>query len=466
MTTKNARKTLIGSFIGMMALTAASAATAGVAWFTTTRTANVTFPNASVSSNRGDLLVGKLGAAPTVKEYAVSDGTDYDGEMDSISSVDGVNFYNALLDVDGSELGKFYKVDDPDFAQFGFSAGVQTGANTDLNIYLEDMKTIVTDAKKEQFHGDGTKTEFTLAEKPNLDERNAFVVKVGGEEKTLGTDYTVDADTKKVTFTAAPIVDDEETAQVDESLIEISYRYEVADNDPVKNSIRVALFASNSASTLEAVAVAANETLVWDMTHANAEVHQGIAVTEEDAEHENELHTVRKASERFIDLDYAVEDLSAITAITLTHGTDDPIDLSSKVSVSGRRVTITDDTVTLVRGDVIKVTYTADTIGEKTLANVPDKIDGYYAGADLCDENGGTPNEDGDLEAYGAYLGETNAGAYLNIVVRAWIEGTDEDHNLKGEDYPTDSKDSIDISEHDYKVAMDLKLAAIDSNLA
>lgn len=48
--------------------------------------------------------------------------------------------------------------------------------------------------------GDGTKTEFTIAERPE----SLYWVKVDGKVKTVTTDYTYDADTGKVTFTSAP----------------------------------------------------------------------------------------------------------------------------------------------------------------------------------------------------------------------------------------------------------------------
>ena len=462
MNSKKTRKALIGTFIGMMALTAASAATAGVAWFTTTRTAIVHFPNAAVSSNRAELNVGKIGAAPTVKEYTVGDESEeYDAKMDALSSYDGVSFYNALLDVDGSEMGKFFKVEDPDVAEFGFSAGVQTGANTDLNIYLEEMEIKVTDVKTEEFHGNGTLTAFTLAGTPI--EQPELSVKVGGAESNA---FTFDAASKTLTFNAAPAADNGETA-VDESLIEISYRYEVESDDPILNSIRVSLFASNTASTVETIAVEENQTLVWDTTD-NGGNTWGVTVTAEDATHTDEKHYVRKASERFIDLDYAIDDNDddeKITAITLKHGDAEPVDIASKVEVAGRRVTITDNTLEIARGDLITVTYVADTVAKKQMpGNVASKIDGYYVGDDLKDTE-----HDGDLTAYGAYLGETHGGNYLNVVARVWIEGTDEDHDEIGNDprwSEYTEKDSIDLEGHDYKVAMDLHLDAIDANIA
>jgi hypothetical protein len=463
MNSKKTRKALIGTFIGMMALTAASAATAGVAWFTTTRTAIVHFPNAAVSSNRGELMVGKLGQAPNVKEYAV-DEAGFDSEMDALSSYDGVNFYNALLDVDGSEMGKFFKVEEPDVAEFGFSAGVQEHANTDLNIYLEEMEIkVVDDYGYETLSGDGTEVEFALSEEA----AQVYQVKVGdkvlkAKEGETANDYDFDG-TDTITFTVAPVAGTDN--------IEVIYQKaeegEVAGTDPILNSIRVSLFASNTENTVETIAVEKNQTLVWDTTD-NGEDHYGVTVTAEDATHTDEKHYVRKASERFIDLDYAIDANDTdekITAITLKHGDAEPVDIASKVSVTGRRVTITEAELEIARGDLITVSYIADTVAKKQMpGNVASKIDGYYVGDDLKDTA-----TDGDLTAYGAYLGETTSGNFLNVVARIWIEGTDEDHdeigdNARWSEYLT--KDSIDLEFHNYKVAMDLHLDAIDANIA
>ncbi|MBO4541051.1 MAG: hypothetical protein J5736_03655 [Bacilli bacterium] len=475
MNAKKTRRTLLAISIGMMAITAATAATAGVAWFTTTRTATVSFPTASVTSNRGELRVAKLGGNLTGRAYTVGDGGEgYDATMDSISSADGVSFYNALLDVDGSELSdhSFYKLKDPDYAQFGFSAGQQSGANTTLEIYVEAMSFLVTDKGSASLVGDGTTTDIALSETPLMD---TLVVKING---TATTAYSYNSGANKIVMNAAPSKDDPDTDENEQQNVTVEYRYEVAANNEVRNSIRVAFFSTDEEvaeitdehtikDAMNEIAVLKNETLVWDATHSpSTEGHHGIGVTAAKTSdaglHANEKHTIRKAAERFIDLEYAVDSLADISAISLKHGEAD-IDLSTKITVSGRRVTITDDTVAIDRGDVITVTYRADVIGEIDLTTGAEGIDGYYAGNELLDPDGSI---DGDLTPYGAYLGQTVANKNLNIVARVWIEGTDENHEVMGLEYDPDTEDSVNIKGHDYKVTMDLSLAAIDANLA
>ena len=80
----------------------------------------------------------------------------------------------------------------------------------------------------ENFTGDGSTTEFTVAWTPLVEVRN---VTVNGEVKTLTTDYTVDTATGKVTFTSAP---------ANNAVIKVAYAYDnvyIPQNDlPIINA--------------------------------------------------------------------------------------------------------------------------------------------------------------------------------------------------------------------------------------
>ena len=479
MNAKNTRRTLIAISIGMMAITAATAATAGVAWFTTTRTASVSFPTASVKSNRGQLLVGKFGQNGARRDYTVDSQDDgFDATMDSISSGNGVNFYNALLDVDGSELvdgsgkGRYFKVAG-DYAQFAFSASTQGEANTDLNVYLEKMDIKVkSKGYEEKIISDGVAPEYVLEATPD----SAPSVVVDGSLKQEGAekDYVYDSANKKITFNEGKI-------PANEKEIVVTYlgpSHDMPVTDPIYKSIRVALFAAPNAenATADGVADEKNLALLWDTTSAENEKHHGITVTKANANVEgiNESHPIRNASNNFVDLDFVP---NQITSVTYTRGEAAAVAvpenqeagettpaIENGYHLEGRRVYLD---YGVQKADVITVVYDADKPTKEEYENVAGTIDGYYAGKDLD-----ATAADGDLTAYGAYLGEVksnvSAGAAtaLNIVTRVWIEGTDIDHKVEGERWTPTTEDSIDISALDYKVSMDLNLAAIDSNVA
>lgn len=480
MNAKNTRRTLIATFIGMMTLTAASAATAGVAWFTTTRTATVSFPTASVKSNRGQLLVGKFGQNGTRRDYEItSQNDDFDATMDSISSANGVNFYNALLDVDGSELvdgsgnGRYFQVDG-DYAQFAFAASTQGQANTDLNVYLEKMDIKVkSKGYEEKKVSDGTNAEYVLEATPD----SAPAVVVDGQVKEEGAekDYVYDSANKKITFNEGKI-------PANEKEIVITYlgpSHDMPATDPIYKSIRVALFAAPNVAdaTADDVADEKNLSLLWDTTSAESEKHYGVTVTDENTNVEgiSESHGIRNASNNYVDLDFVP---NQITSVTYTRGNATPVNvpenqeagentaaIENGYRVVGRRVYLD---YGVAKSDVITVVYDADKPTKEEYKNIlSPTIDGYYAGTDLD-----AVAIDGDLTAYGAYLGEIKSNVDegkatpLNIVTRVWIEGTDADHNVEGLRWTPTTKDSLDISALDYKVSMDLSLAAIDSNVA
>ncbi len=479
MNEKSTRRALIVGFIGMMTLTAASAATAGVAWFTTTRTATVKFPSAAVKSNRGSLLVGKFGQNGSSREYEIKrPNDDFTAEMDSVSSADGVGFYNALLDVDGSELvdgsgnGRYFKVDG-NYAQFAFAASTQRDANTDFNVYLERMDiTVAGKGYENVFQGDGTTAEFVLEATPD----SAPAVYVGEDLKQAGQeeDYVYDSAAKKITFNEGKIPADGEEITV----TYLGPSHDMPESDPIYKSIRVALFAAphNVGDTAEDVTKDENLSLVWDTTSADGEKHHGITVKDENKNVEgiSESKAIRNASNNFIDLDFVPNEISSVT---YTRGETAPVAVSENreadeenpaiengYHLEGRRVYLD---YGAAKGDLITVVYDADKPTKEEYGNVAGSIDGYYAG-----ENLGETAVDGDLTAYGAFLGEVKSNVNqglaipLNVVTRVWIEGTDVDHKIEGEKWNPTTKDSIDISSLEYQVSMDLSLVAIDSNVA
>lgn len=462
MNSKNKRKSLIGTFIALMAFTAASATTAGFAWFTTTRTATVHFPNATVKSNRGQLLVGKFGSTTGSRSYEISRPNDeFDATTDSLSSANGVEFYNALLDVDGSELvdgsgnGRYFKVDG-DYAQFAFSATTQKDANTDLNVYLERMDIKVNSkGYQDKFDGDGTTAAFVLTALP--DEKP--IVTVDGLAKSEGeqADFVYNELEKKITFNEGKIpADGQEIVAT-----YLGESHEMPTTDPIYKSLRIAFFAAGHEENVEPndICLEDNLSVLWDTTHDDGEKHYGITVLPENKAVANieESHGIRNASSNYVDLDFVPTSITSVKR----NSTDLAYTWAAE---NGRRVIINDE---VARGDEITVVYTADKPSKEQYANVADKIDGYYAGKDLD-----AIASDGDLTDYGAYLGEIKSNVEegsatpLNIVTRVWIEGTDEDHKVEGERWTPTTEDSIDISTLEYTVSMDLHLAAIDANVA
>ena len=536
MNSKKTRKALIGTFIGMMALTAASAATAGVAWFTTTRTATVKLPSAQIVSNRGELRVGKFATDPEATNFYDAK-EDYTPKMDSVSSANGTDFYNALLDVDGSELGKYEKDATPTIAQVGFSAATQASADTALGVYLDEMTLTLTDSEE------ATETLNSVAEQAayELPENAESVesVKLNGAE----VGFALGGDKKTVTLNEAP-------AQAGTNNLVISYhkeRHVVAD-DPIKNSVRIAVFSKNAATTGGEDTVAAEENLkfVWDTTDEGSEHHYGVQAGEKDIMKSEDLY-IKSNSQKFVDLEFVPNEkteqdqnkgvLSVKSegtresikekfiadgtnqefALAIPEDIDDKLAISevaiTKVEIDGalqdpsaytfntetKKVTFTGLTagahvditygyketatyeaadsgeytysvnrnrVSLVnegmkKGDKVTVVYRYDDIVKKEMISGEDTPDLYYAGTDLTDSDGSL---DADLTAYGAYIGSTEAGR-LDVVVRAWIEGTDTAHSLTGEDYYPDgeeAKDSIDITGHNYELSMLVSLEAID----
>ena len=527
MNSKKTRKALIGTFIGMMALTAASAATAGVAWFTTTRTATVQLPSAQIVSNRGELLVGKFATDPTARHFY--DATDdYDNaKMDAISSVNGADFYNALLDVDGSELGKYEKDATPTIAEVGFSASTQTGADTKLGVYLDGMTiTLTDDYKEESLPGaDGIKKDFVLGETA----KKVHEVKVN-DVVLAENKYSFDAEHNTLTFTEAP----DNGADI-EVKYQLEKAVEVAD-DPIKKSVRIALFSKNGATASGEATVATEENLklVWDTTDDGVEAHRGVKAGEKDKLAYQESHFIANSSQKWVDLKNSPKEILKVTSSSaqkdlkevftataaqaefvlanlpvsgegievtaaldkvlvngeeetdLTKWTLDPA--TKKIAVTraealaegdyvdifyhfteevtygtegtytyantGRRLTLTNPN--LGQGDEIKVDYRYDEIKAVTLANDNAKADLYYAGDNL------KADTDKDLSNYGAYLGSTEDGR-LDVVVRAWIEGTDADHKVSGSGYNPTTLNSIDITYHNYELSMLVSLEAIDT---
>ena len=531
MNSKKTRKALIGTFIGMMALTAASAATAGVAWFTTTRTATVQLPSAQIVSNRGELLVGKFATDPTARHFYDATSDYNNAKMDAISSVNGADFYNALLDVDGSELGKYEKDATPTIAEVGFSASTQDGADTKLGVYLDGMTVKLTDDYKEEtLAGVTSQTAFVLGETA----KKVHEVKVDDKVLVETTDYSFDAASNTLTFTVAPA-----NAAVIEVKYQLEEAVEVAD-DPIKNSVRIALFSKNGATASGEAAVATEENLklVWDTTHSttpSAEVHRGVKAGEKDKLAYQESHFIANASQKWVDLENTPKDILKVTSSSaqkdlkevftaadaqaefelanlpvsgegivvtaaldkvLVKGAEDDLakwtlnpatkkitraealaegdyvdifyhfteevtytaDGAFTYAKTGRRVTLTNPN--LGQGDVVKVDYRYDEIKDVTLANDDAKADLYYAGSDLKADT-----TDKDLSKYGAYLGSTDAGR-LDVVVRAWIEGTDADHKVSGSGYYPTTLNSIDITYHNYELSMLVSLEAIDTSVA
>ena len=550
----NTRKSLIATFSGMLALTAASATTAGIAWFTTTRTATVSFPNATLISNRAELKVGAFGTNGTTNAYIQeeSDTDGYDGTMDSLSSVDGVNFYNALLDVDGTELGKFLKVANPDTSEFGFSANTQTGADTDLGVYMESMELTVTNKATETIpeadidEGKATldkipteivsaKFEWTTTAEEVVSEHEDNELEVAIKKDTQG------ANTAEITVAG---IEEHTGADADSANLIVEYRYEVEADDPIKNSVRVALFAKegNGAVEMGDVAVEENKVLVWDTTDSASETHRGvkevekgkvaveehtivnparkwfdlkneatkIASVKSTATHEGEKEMFTAAAVEgaytftLAELPEAVEGKVAIEGVALTkvavNGVDeanltswaladgvvtysgdaledgDLVDIfysyNSAITYtasaaeygytnSGRRVTLVNDDLTA--NEKVTVTYRYDLIDDVTLENSETAADLYFAGSDLKKSD---ENNDADLTDYGVFLGNAAHDRRLDVVIRAWIEGTDADHNLEGDEYAPNDKHSIDISNEDYKVSMNINVVGIDVDVA
>jgi len=76
----------------------------------------------------------------------------------------------------------------------------------ELTVYLRNSDVLTTTLRgvttiTEEFDGDGNETEFTLT---NTNVKNIRSITVGGVAQVWGTDYTVNYETAKVTFTVAP----------------------------------------------------------------------------------------------------------------------------------------------------------------------------------------------------------------------------------------------------------------------
>ena len=93
------KKIIVGGLIAMLGIVGATTATSGVAWFTTTRTAQVTLTNLVATAAEGNLqiaggtVITESGLTATIDPQANTIAVAATATLTDVSSVNGVNFY-------------------------------------------------------------------------------------------------------------------------------------------------------------------------------------------------------------------------------------------------------------------------------------------------------------------------------------------------------------------------------------
>ncbi len=134
-----AKKLMIGGMAAVMGIVAATAATSGVAWFTTTRTANVTLTEFVATAAEGNLLVSagagaEVGVTTTIAEggHAATVAVPEGGKsLANVSSANGTSFVYVSVD----------DTDPENPVYIGYSETTSTNSinNNLLNYYQWDL---------------------------------------------------------------------------------------------------------------------------------------------------------------------------------------------------------------------------------------------------------------------------------------------------------------------------------------
>ncbi len=157
---KKTKKLIVGGLIGMLGIVAATTATSGVAWFTTTRTAAVSITNLVATAAEGNLTIAnggytEEGLTQTINSGANSSTIAATAQLTDVSSCDGVNFFKVSTANDVStsrqETGKVNSINNTLYNYYAWDLTITNtaGANSPMDVYLSKAGNIFTDGDGE-----------------------------------------------------------------------------------------------------------------------------------------------------------------------------------------------------------------------------------------------------------------------------------------------------------------------------
>jgi len=133
----NKKNKVLLTSVGLAMLSGIAATGSTFAWFTTTRTASVSYSNATVTTNQSNLTIAYVASENTVDDTLTGNSLALTG-LNSITDIsgDGVAFFKPVWSAVPGVASQIDAVTAADGFYIDFTVAITASGNTSLNLYL------------------------------------------------------------------------------------------------------------------------------------------------------------------------------------------------------------------------------------------------------------------------------------------------------------------------------------------